>query len=76
MSTVHIEDAQAHLQQIISGLNPGEPLTITKDGEPVARLTHAPLKSGAVQSGHGQGYFALDGAGFRCALEDFRDYME
>lgn len=39
MSTVNIEDAQAHLQQIISGLNPGEPLTITKDGTAISGAT-------------------------------------
>jgi len=42
MSTVNIEDAQAHLVQIIAGLNPGEPLLITKDGEPLASDSQPP----------------------------------
>ena len=44
-SKVNIEDAQAHLQQSIAGLNPGEPLTITNNGKPVATLTRSPLNT-------------------------------
>jgi len=50
-SKVSIEDAQVHLQQIIAALNPGEPLTITKDGGPVATLTRASLKTWPCKAG-------------------------
>jgi len=39
MPIFNIDDAQAHLRQIIAGLNPGEPLVITQNGEPVATVT-------------------------------------
>ena len=39
MATVNLDDAKAHLREIISGLNPGEQLMIVQEGEPVATLT-------------------------------------
>jgi hypothetical protein len=34
MATVNLDDAKAHLPEIISGLNPGEQVVIVKNGEP------------------------------------------
>ncbi len=41
MTTVTLEEAQNHLKDLIAGINPGEKLVITQDGEPVAELTRA-----------------------------------
>ena len=41
MATVNLDDAKAHLREIISGLNPGEQLMIVQEGEPVATLTRS-----------------------------------
>lgn len=38
MSTITLEEAQAHLADLIAGLTPGEPLIIMQDDKPVARL--------------------------------------
>ena len=38
MSTVTLEDAQAHLPELIDRLQPGETLVITRNEKPVARL--------------------------------------
>jgi antitoxin (DNA-binding transcriptional repressor) of toxin-antitoxin stability system len=38
MSTVTLEEAQAHLAELIDRLQPGETLVITRDEKPVARL--------------------------------------
>ena len=38
MATVNLDDAKAHLGEIISGLNPGEQLVIVNEGEPLAML--------------------------------------
>ena len=51
MATVNLDDAKAHLREIISGLNPGEQLVIVEEGEPVATLTRSraiqwPCKAG------------------------------
>jgi antitoxin (DNA-binding transcriptional repressor) of toxin-antitoxin stability system len=37
-AVISIEDAQAHLAELIARLQPGEELVITKDEQPVARL--------------------------------------
>jgi prevent-host-death family protein len=76
MPTVNIEDAQAHLRAIIAELNPGEPLVITQNGQPVATLSRArpsrwPCKVGSAKdTAH---WMAPD---FDAPLEDFREYME
>lgn len=41
MTTVTLEEAQAHLPQLIEGLQRGEELVITRGQKPVARLTVA-----------------------------------
>jgi len=57
---VNIEDAQAHFQQIIAGLNPGEPLTITKRACSDSYTCSA--EAVAMQGWLRQRYIALDGA--------------
>ena len=38
MSTVTLEEAQAHLSELIDRLQPGETVVITRNEKPVARL--------------------------------------
>jgi antitoxin (DNA-binding transcriptional repressor) of toxin-antitoxin stability system len=38
MATVTVEEAQANLAALISGLDPGEEIVILKNQEPVAKL--------------------------------------
>ena len=76
MPTLDIEDAQAHLPKIIAGLNPGEPLIITKDGEPVATLTRARLKQWPCKAGSAKEMPHWMAPDFDAPLEDFRNYME
>ena len=38
MSTVTLQEAQAHLSELIDRLQPGETLVITRNEQPVARL--------------------------------------
>jgi antitoxin (DNA-binding transcriptional repressor) of toxin-antitoxin stability system len=45
MTTVTIENAQAHLTEIIDKLPPGEEVVITRDDKPVATLRAAPPTS-------------------------------
>jgi antitoxin (DNA-binding transcriptional repressor) of toxin-antitoxin stability system len=75
MATVNLDDAKAHLPEIISGLNPGEQLLIVQNGEPLATLTRSgpgqwPCTAGsAKETKH---WMAPD---FDAPLEDFREYM-
>ena len=74
MATVNLNDAKAHLQEIISGLNPGEQLLIIQEGKPLAMLTRArpsqwPCRAGTAK--HTTHWMAPD---FDAPLEDFREY--
>jgi prevent-host-death family protein len=75
MPTVNIHDAQARLEQIIAGMNPGEPLVITKDGEPLATLTRTPKAQWPCKAGSARGKIWM-AADFDAPLEEFREYME
>ena len=76
MPSVNLDDAKAHLPEIIAGLNAGQELVIVQNGEPVAMLTRShpkqwPCKAGsAKQTTH---WMAPD---FDAPLEDFREYMK
>jgi hypothetical protein len=54
-SKLNIEDAQANLQQLFAGLNPGELLTIVEDGQPVATPTRSSLRSWPCKAGSVKG---------------------
>jgi len=41
MSSISIENAQAHLPELIGQLQPGEAVVITRDEKPVAQLVAA-----------------------------------
>jgi antitoxin (DNA-binding transcriptional repressor) of toxin-antitoxin stability system len=76
MPIVNIDDAQAHLRQIIAGLNPGEPLVITQNGEPVATLTRNPTKQWPCKAGSAKNTTHWMAPDFDAPLDEFREYME
>jgi antitoxin (DNA-binding transcriptional repressor) of toxin-antitoxin stability system len=77
MPTVTLEDAKAHLDELIGQLQPGEALIITRDEKPVARLVaeveppRKPRRPGTLKGT--VLYMAPD---FDAPLEDFHEYME
>jgi antitoxin (DNA-binding transcriptional repressor) of toxin-antitoxin stability system len=76
MSTMNLEDVQSHLQAVIEGLIPGEPLVITKDGEPVATLTRSERKQWPCKAGSAKTAGFWMAPDFDAPLEEFREYME
>jgi prevent-host-death family protein len=74
-ATVTIEEAQAHLAELISKLAPGQEIVITKNEQPVATLmgqrtsTHQPRQPGSAK---GQLIILADDEEH---LEDFKEYM-
>jgi len=76
MTTITLNDAQAHLPELIGGLNPGEQMVIVGDGKPLATLTKSgenrwPCAAGSAK--HTRHWMSPD---FDTPLEDFREYME
>ena len=76
MSTVTLEEAQAHLPQLIEQLQPGEAIIITRDQKPVARLLGEERpKRKPRQPGNCKGMLTIV-ADDEEHLKDFAEYME
>ncbi|HEY2251525.1 MAG TPA: hypothetical protein VGH74_10715 [Planctomycetaceae bacterium] len=76
MATVNVDDAETHLREIISGLNPGEQLVIVQDGEPVATLTRISTQQWPCKAGSAKETQHSMAADFDAPLEEFRDSAE
>jgi antitoxin (DNA-binding transcriptional repressor) of toxin-antitoxin stability system len=76
MVTVTIQEAQAHLLDLIHRLDDGDEIVITENDQPVARLARTetkkqwPCKAGSAK---GKIWMAPD---FDAPLEDFKEYIE
>ena len=75
MQTVTLQQAQAHLPQLLEKLQPGEELTITQQGQPLAQVKKSERTSWPCKAGSAAGkiHIADD---FDAPLEDFKEYME
>jgi prevent-host-death family protein len=76
MATVTLEEAQARLPDLLEQLQPGEEMTITDHGRPLAQLKKAERTSWPCQAGSyrkAEFWMAPD---FDAPLEDFKEYME
>ena len=76
MPNVTLEEAQANLPQLIEQLRPGEEITITEQGQPLALVKKAertswPCKAGSYRKA--EFWMAPD---FDAPLDDFKEYME
>jgi antitoxin (DNA-binding transcriptional repressor) of toxin-antitoxin stability system len=76
MTSVNLDDAKTHLDEIILGLNPGEQLVIVQNGEPLAMLTRSPAKQWPCAAGSAKDTRHWMAPDFDAPLEDFREYME
>jgi antitoxin (DNA-binding transcriptional repressor) of toxin-antitoxin stability system len=76
MPTMNLEDLQSHLEEVVDGLNPGEPLVITKNGEPVATLTRSQPRTWPCKAGSAKDKILWISPDFDAPLEEFREYME
>jgi len=77
MFTVTLEEAQSHLAELIDQLQPGSEIIITRDNQPIAKLTslvkpHRPPRKPGTLRGTVL-YMAPD---FNAPLEEFKEYME
>jgi antitoxin (DNA-binding transcriptional repressor) of toxin-antitoxin stability system len=75
MSAVNIEDAQAHLSQIIGGLKPGEEVTISDQGQPIAKLVRTERTSWPCKAGSARDTTHWMAPDFDAPLEVFKDHI-
>ena len=76
MTTVTIQEAQAKLPEIIDHLHPGEEITITDHGVPLAQVKKTERKSWPSQAGTAKDQILWIAPDFDEPLEDFKEYME
>jgi len=75
MTTATIEEVQASLPALLSGLKPGEELLILQQGQPVARLVAEPAPPPkSRQPGSAVGKFRIIEEDDE-HLNDFKEYM-
>jgi antitoxin (DNA-binding transcriptional repressor) of toxin-antitoxin stability system len=73
-ASITVEEAQAHLREIIGHLAPGEEVVITDDQQPVARLVAA--RPAERKLGTMKGTVRYMAPDFDAPLEDFKEYVE
>jgi prevent-host-death family protein len=74
MPTVTIEDAQAHLKELIERLAPGEEVVITQNNQAVAKLVSSRPRHKPRQPGNCKGMLTIVRDDDE-HLKDFAEYM-
>lgn len=74
MSTLNLDDAQAHLREIVAGLQPGEEVVLTDNGQPVATLRSTSSEKPHPVPGRGKGMLTIISEDDD-HLKDFAEYM-
>jgi len=75
MTTITMQEAQANLPAIISGLQPGEEIMITDKGQPLAAVKKAEKTAWPCEEGcyrKAEFWMAPD---FDAPLDEFQEYM-
>ncbi len=75
MSHVTLEEAQAKLRELLAQLQPGEEMTITDQGQPLAQVKKADRTSWPCKAGSAAGKVSMS-PDFDAPLVDFKEYME
>jgi antitoxin (DNA-binding transcriptional repressor) of toxin-antitoxin stability system len=76
MPTLNLDDAQARLREIVTGLQPGDEVVLTDDGRPLARLVKVPRTSWPCKAGSAEGKILYITPDFDAPLDEFKEYME
>jgi prevent-host-death family protein len=76
VSSITLEEAQANLSRLLDQLRPGEEITITEHGRPLAQVKKAAPNSWPSKAGSYKKAEFWMAADFDAPLEDFKDYIE
>jgi antitoxin (DNA-binding transcriptional repressor) of toxin-antitoxin stability system len=76
MPNVTIEEAQARLPQLLDNLQPGEEMTITDHGQPLAQVKKAGRTSWPCKAGSYKKPAFWMAQDFDAPLDEFKEYME
>jgi prevent-host-death family protein len=76
MPTVTLEEAQANLSQLLQQLQPGEEITITDHGQPLAQVKKVERTSWPCKAGSYEKAVFRMAPDFDAPLDEFKEYME
>ncbi len=76
MPNLNLDDAQAHLREIVAGLQPGEEVVLTDNGQPLAKLVKMVRTSWPCKAGSAKDTVHWMAPDFNAPLEEFKEYME
>jgi antitoxin (DNA-binding transcriptional repressor) of toxin-antitoxin stability system len=76
MTSVTLEEAQKKLPELLTRLQPGEELTISDNGQPLAQVRKAERTSWPCKAGSYKKAEFWMTADFDAPLDEFKDYME
>jgi antitoxin (DNA-binding transcriptional repressor) of toxin-antitoxin stability system len=76
MLTRNLDEAQAHLREIVAGLQPGEEVVLTDNGQPLAKLVRTERTSWPCKAGSAKDKILWVAPDFDAPLDEFREYME
>jgi antitoxin (DNA-binding transcriptional repressor) of toxin-antitoxin stability system len=75
VSTITLQEAQTSLPDLLGQLQPGEEITITEKGQPLALLKKVERTRWPCKAGTAAGKIRMS-EDFDAPLEDFKEYME
>jgi antitoxin (DNA-binding transcriptional repressor) of toxin-antitoxin stability system len=73
MTMLNLDDAQAHLREIVAGLQPGEEILLTDSGQPLAKLVRMERTSCPCKAGSAKGKILYIAPDFDAPLEEFKE---
>jgi antitoxin (DNA-binding transcriptional repressor) of toxin-antitoxin stability system len=76
MITVTLQEAQAHLPELLEKLQPGGEMTITDHGQPLAQVKKVDRKSWPCKAGSYRKAEFRMAPDFDAPLEEFKEYMD
>ena len=76
MATLDLDHAQSHLREIVAGLQPGEEVVLTDNGQPLAKLVRTERTSWPCKAGSAKDTVHWMAPDFNAPLDEFKEYME
>jgi antitoxin (DNA-binding transcriptional repressor) of toxin-antitoxin stability system len=76
MATLTLDDAQAHLREILDALEPGAEVVLTDHGQQLAKLVKMGRTSWPCKAGSAKDKILWIPPDFDAPLEEFKEYRE
>lgn len=76
MQNVNLDDAQARLREIVTGLKPGEEVVLVDRGQPIATLVGSQRTTWPCKAGTAKDKILWIAPDFDAPLDDFEEYMD